>query len=236
MAKPPIDVDKVVRDVLAQLDAARKPSVAGREAPAAATSGTSDGELAVQSPVVTLAELEGRLAGIKRLVVPARSVVTPSVRDELQRRKIALVYASGSPAASTGAVRLVMTVLDARFDTGPLARAIQGEGIEFDHRRADCLIAATDQLAGELGRSNTLGLVLSTDPAAALCLANRHRGVRAIWGVDAKSVEADADAVGANLMVVNPQAASVPQLARMVSHFCRGGPRECPQVLRERLG
>jgi len=236
MAKPPIDVDKVVRDVLAQLDAARKPSVAGSEAPAAATSGTSDGELAVQAPVVTMAELEGRLAGIKRLVVPARSVVTPSVRDELQRRKIALVYASGAPAASSGAIRLVMTVLDARFDTDPLARAIQGEGIEIDHRRADCLIAATDQLAGELGRPNTLGLVLSTDPAAALCLANRHRGVRAIWGVDAKSVEADAAAVGANLMVVNPQAAGVPQLVRMVSHFCRGGPRECPQVLRERLG
>jgi hypothetical protein len=240
MAKPPIDIDKVVREVLARLAVAPEPSAAAAPksdaAGPSAVSGESDGVLAVRAPVVTMAELEGKLAGIKSLVVPARSVVTPSVRDELHRRKIALVFDQGVREASSGAVRLVMTVLGSRFDAGPLAQAIQSEGIEIERRRADCLIAATDQLAGDVGRPNTLGLILSEQPAVALCLANRRRGVRAIWGVDAATVDADAAAVGAHLMVVNPEAASVFQLARMVSRFCRGGPHECPEILRERLG
>jgi hypothetical protein len=242
MVEQPIDVEKVVREVLARLGAApakrdvAPPPSAEPETPPGVVSGESDGALSVGTPVVTMAELEGKLDGVKRLVVPARSVVTPSVRDELHRRGIALVCGSGAPATSAGAVRLVMTVLGSRFDPGPLARTIQGEGIEVDQRRAECLIAATDELAGEVGRPNTLGLILSADPAVAVCLANRHRGVRAIRAVDPTTVDADAASVGANLLVVNPASASVFQLSQMVRGFCRGGPRACPETLRERLG
>jgi len=249
MAEPPIDVDKVVREVLARLDAAGEPSAAAvrkgdvpgpsaakQETPAVAVSGDSDGALAVRAPVVTMVELEGRLAGVKRVVVPARSVVTPSVRDELHRRKITLVHDQEMRGAPAGTVRLVVTVVGSRFDARALTRAIQSEGIEIESRRADCVISATDQLAGDVGRPNTAGVVLSEHPAVALCLANRHRGVRAIWGIDADAVDVEAAAVGANLMVVNPEAARVFQFARMVHRFCRGGPRACPKDLRDRLG
>ena len=50
-----------------------------------------DTELAVRDKVVTLASLEGRLAGVKRVVVAGRSIVTPAVRDELNDRSIELV-------------------------------------------------------------------------------------------------------------------------------------------------
>ena len=51
---------------------------------------TSD-ELTIAERVVTLRSIEGRLTGVKRLVVPQRAVVTPTVKDELKQRQIELV-------------------------------------------------------------------------------------------------------------------------------------------------
>ncbi|MEX0817998.1 MAG: hypothetical protein WD070_00345 [Pirellulaceae bacterium] len=48
-------------------------------------------ELKVSDKIVTLATLEGRLVGVKRLVVSGRSIVTPAVKDELTDRAIQLV-------------------------------------------------------------------------------------------------------------------------------------------------
>jgi hypothetical protein len=49
------------------------------------------GELTIAERVVTLRSVEGRLAGVSRLVVLPRAVVTPAVRDELKQRQIELV-------------------------------------------------------------------------------------------------------------------------------------------------
>jgi hypothetical protein len=48
-------------------------------------------ELALNDKVVTLASLDGLLAGVQRVVVGGRSIVTPAVRDELNDRSIELV-------------------------------------------------------------------------------------------------------------------------------------------------
>ncbi len=48
-------------------------------------------ELSLAEKVVTLRSIEGRLAGVQRLVVTRRAVVTPAVKDELKQRKIELV-------------------------------------------------------------------------------------------------------------------------------------------------
>lgn len=47
--------------------------------------------LSIGDRVVTLRSIEGRLAGVSRVVVPARAVVTPAVRDELKQRQIKLI-------------------------------------------------------------------------------------------------------------------------------------------------
>lgn len=52
---------------------------------------TGGGELVLAERVVTMRVIEGRLAGISRLIVPNRAVVTPAVKDELKHRKIELV-------------------------------------------------------------------------------------------------------------------------------------------------
>ena len=96
----------------------------------------------------------------------------------------------------------------------------------------DCLIVATEQLAAETARSDTLGVLLTPHTAAGLCLANRLRGLRAVTGGDAPAVAAAAAAVGANVLVVDPRAGTFFQLKQMVAEFCRGGVRPCPAVFR----
>ncbi len=110
------------------------------------------------------------------------------------------------------------------------------EGFRVEGFNTDCLIAATDQLAQELSQPDTLGVLLSRHVAAGLCLANRLRGIRAIGGGDAPSVAAAAAAVGANLLVADPQAGSFFQLKQIVTEFARGGVRPCPDVFGEKLG
>jgi len=47
-------------------------------------------ELVLTDKLVTLRTLDGRLAGVKKVVVPPRAIVTHAVRDELNKRGITL--------------------------------------------------------------------------------------------------------------------------------------------------
>ncbi|HUG67443.1 MAG TPA: hypothetical protein VMM76_06810 [Pirellulaceae bacterium] len=55
------------------------------------TARSDETELTVSDKVVTLATVDGRLVGVKRLVVRGRSIVTPAVKDELNDRSIELI-------------------------------------------------------------------------------------------------------------------------------------------------
>jgi hypothetical protein len=242
MAEPTIDIERVVREVLARLGAGASVDEApepAAESPPASKSTTlaacEDGALTVTSRVVTVAEVGDKLGAVRRLIVPPKAVITPSVRDELHRRNVTLVY--GQPCAPAGSVRLrsVVTTLGS-YDPGSLVAALHDEPVTVELRRHHCLVAATDELATELAKPDTVGVIVSDSPATAICLANRQCGVRAVWGVDPARLTSDLDSVGANLLVVDPQAAGPFRLKQMVTQFCRQGRTACPEPLRERLG
>jgi hypothetical protein len=48
-------------------------------------------ELTLKDKVVTMRLVEGRLSGVTRLVVNAKAIVTPAVKDELKQYKVELV-------------------------------------------------------------------------------------------------------------------------------------------------
>ena len=73
------DVQRIVLEVIRRLGLVGLP-------PATVTN-----ELTVSERVVTMRSIEGQLAGVNRLVVPDRAVVTPAVKDELRQRNIELV-------------------------------------------------------------------------------------------------------------------------------------------------
>lgn len=244
-------IDLIVREVLARLagvggDPLHRVSppptrVGGRESAASPGPHESDrherqdGELAVSARVVSLAAVEDRMEGVRRLVVPPGAVVTPSVRDELRRRNIALVR-DRSATSTGGGARVLIMVLGSRFDPAPLKSALAGEGLEVRIDRADCLVAATDAVARELDRPDCVALVASVYPAVAVCLANRHAGVRAVLGIDPGRLAGDAASAGANVLVLDPRSSGPFQLRQMALQFCRGAPFACPEELRERLG
>jgi hypothetical protein len=73
------DVERIVLEVIRRLGLVGSPSA------------TATNELAVSERVVTMRSIEGKLAGINRLIVSGRAVVTPAVKDELRQRNIELV-------------------------------------------------------------------------------------------------------------------------------------------------
>jgi hypothetical protein len=194
-----------------------------------------EGDLAIDSRVVTMAELTGRLVNVRRLVVSRKAIITPAVQDELLRKNIALAFSDAPASPPAAAPRLALITMGVDFDPTSLIAVLGREGVQTDAAALDCLIASTERLADELGKPNTLGLLLTRHTAAGLCLANRFRGVRAVTGGDVPSVATAAAAVGANLLVLNPKASGFFQLKQMVTEFCRGGVRPCPEVFRKQL-
>jgi hypothetical protein len=235
-------IERVVREVLAQrghtVVAARVPPAEPRALGATlppAVQQEADDSLVINRRVVTMADLPECPAVIRRVIVPLGTVVTPAVQDELRQRQIKLVVGEPDGTASKPA-NVILMVAAAAYDSASLVSALEREGFAVEPRRMDCLIRATDQLAADLALGSTTGLLVTGHPAAAVCLANRHAGIRAILGTRADTVAGDAAGVGANLLVLDPTAQGFFAVKQMASRFLRGGPRQCPEVFQKRLG
>jgi hypothetical protein len=73
-------IDRIVREVMRRLT--------DREV--AVTDVTENKDLVVDESVISLATLEGRLCGVRRVVIEERAVITPAARDELNDQGIEL--------------------------------------------------------------------------------------------------------------------------------------------------
>jgi hypothetical protein len=234
------DIERVVRQVLAEMAAAPADSASSATIETPMPSAPSEPKapadaLVLTDRVVTLAQLEGRTAAMRRLIVPQGAVVTPAVRDELRRRRMTLEYGNGRRQTSDVRCRLAVWNVSKRYDPAPLMAAVEREGIPAHLETSTCLIATTDALAPEVRRGDTVGLILTRAPAVALCLANRHAGVRAVIGLDAPQVAADLAAVGGNVLAVDWAACTLFQIKQMIAELCSGAPRACPDELKQRL-
>jgi hypothetical protein len=241
MTQTPLDIERVVREVLAELQSATGSASANHLVSQfefiqeVNHTKADNGDLVLSSRLVTLEEIDGRLAGIRQVVVTPQAVVTPAVRDALRQRNITLLRASTTVKTATTSLRLFVVAAGAKTDPKLLAGAFTDGGVTVECYSTKCLLDATDRLAAELAKAETLGLLLSPHTAAAMCLANRLSGVRAVLGNNTGSLAADLGAVGANLLVVDPQKVGMFKLTQMAGEFCRGGIRTCPEVFRRRL-
>ncbi len=251
------DIQRIVREVMAQLGAASPAVDAATPAGPADVSRADlpsgrDGDLFVDSRVVTLESIAGRLQGARRLMVPPGALVTPSVRDELRRRGVALVRGSGAACVRKELPRVLLVVGRARPTTHKWVpgrpdpaddhasmvpvQLLDQEGIDVETETSECMIAATDKLAAAVAPGQALGLLWTRHTAAGLCLANRHAGVRAVLATGVSATAAAVSAVGANVLVVDPTTGTAYEKKQILRDFCLGGIRECPESLRERLG
>ena len=232
------DIQRIVREVLAQLGAAPQ-SVAAPAPPAMSPvvpPAARDGHVVVDARLVTLASIAGRLQGAKQLVVPPGALVTPSVRDELRRKGVALVRGSAAAAVRKELAPVLLVVGLSRQDPAAAVQMLRQEGLDVQTEAADCLIAATDKLAAAVALGKSLGLLWTRHVAAGLCLANRHAGVRAVLATGVAATAVAVAAVGANVLVVDPTVGTAYERKQILRDFCLGGIRECPEALQERLG
>ena len=235
MSDSAIDVERVVREVMRRLadalPAGTSPATcesAGQETKrtvAPPSCGASEGELVVADRVVTLATLDGRLADVRRVAVRPDAIVTPAVRDTLRERKVALVAAEPGRSVKSPLAAAIRCGADCDLD---VIRQACGDGVRLETFDASDLRRAVARLAAVAGERDRLGLLLTRQVAAAVCLANRDVRVRAATAGCVEEVAAAVAAIGVNALVIDPQKSGQGRIASMIEEFTRGGPRRCP--------
>lgn len=225
-------VDDIVRRVVNRLEEIarggnREQGSPGRTARKDRSEVSPDG-LVLTDRVVSLVTLEGRLENISKIVVTPAAVVTPSVRDELRARKIAIeVAAPDDPVAvrSTG-VNLVVGVVDMKYDPAQLLDSLRGHACQVAQLAGVQLTSVIAEMGGAVADLNQLGLLLTCSPAAAVCHLNRDDTVRAAWGIDGESTAEAVASIDCNVLVIDPGRHSLFELTSMARIFIDGQGKE----------
>lgn len=215
----PAQIEQIVREVLRRL--ANKPEA-----------DPTRREVTWPKRLVTLADAQDKLAGCTSLVMPARGVVTPAAKDWLRQQGVTLSYSGAESTASKPKKTLVCQAAETRFDSTALLEGLRRDNIGLEVASQTELTRAAAEMAERLARGGRLGLLLTDQPVAGLCLANRQRGLRAITSSKAGEVTEAARSVGANLLVLNPAGWSGFELKQCVARFVAAGPYACPERLR----
>lgn len=96
-------------------------------------------------------------------------------------------------------------------------------------------MAVVEQTIERITNGDRQGVLVTDRTAAALCVANRNRKVRAVQATGVERIREAVDAVGANLLVIDPRGRSQFEIARMIKEFDAAGPASCLEPLREAL-
>ncbi len=216
-------IERIVREVLAELVRATP------------SEGLSKLELIVATKVVSTRELEGRLEGIERLIVSRGAVITPAARDLLKERNITVASAVERETTSAGSY-LVLAAAETTYELAPLLKLLSGQNTNVQHLPGNNLIEAVDAVCQRVATGTTLGVVLTSRTPAALCLANRHSGVRAALATSRNAVHDAMRSLAANLLIADPAGKTTFEWTRLLTPWLHAGPQSCPAVLRERLG
>jgi len=225
MSVTDVDIDQIVRQVLRQLagssPAARPLETAPRaRADMAATMAT---ELHVSEPVITLSHLKGQLEGIKSVSVRRTAVITPAARDLLKQKQIELIRLQDTAKQPAGSV--VLGAAETKYDAAGLTRMLTQQGISTERLEQCGLAAVVEELIDAVARGGKIGILLTRQTAAALCLANRTRGVQAVLATSEESTRAARTTLAANLLVVDPQGKAAHELAGMIRLCATLAPR-----------
>lgn len=256
-------IDRLVREVMqrlgqelrageapaAQNGSATTTAIAAKNTEAAGSGAISAPKaLVLTQKLVSLADVEGRVPKGGAVVVAGKAVITPAARDYLRaqqarletqvantnsggaatRRSVVLAAAAGSAGAA--AYRAMLVELPDR-----LAGLLGKTGLTVERIPYVSLPSTVAELSESVALGGNLGLLLTDEPAAAVCLANRRRGVRAAAATSLDDLEAAWAAIAVNLLVLSPRGTSSWQLTRLAQRYCAlaaaGGSPKYAEVL-----
>ena len=172
-------------------------------------------------PVVTAIMLEDLRREQAEIRLRKDALITPAARDWLKEHPVPVIWEE--PGASDGGtlavvmdaalpeMRLMRTMLDRR---GGLADVIEPNG-----GRAG-IIDATRRLCRRIaGKEVAKGVVFVQDGAAPVCIANKHRGIRAALGVNVPAVEEACRQLAINVLVIEYPAQTTYMMRQMIERF-----------------
>lgn len=216
-------------------------------------------EIRLSDRVISMATIkkaaeEPSARGVRRVVVANRAIVTPSVRDEMKKRRWELVFEPSSerrpaiPAVPTkpfvpmksselrdGALMLAFHLLPPETLPKSLLDGLNQSGLTTVYRNP-CVIEtaiAVERYVGETAAGKAI--VFTAYPAAASAILNRRRVVRALVGYDPARMEEESAQLGANALVIDPKRTGFYAVQRMVRRFFELGSSVCPEILRRGL-
>jgi ribose 5-phosphate isomerase RpiB len=219
-------IDRIVHAAIERLSA-------GTDSKRASGLAGVTGELVLDDKVISEATLGDRLKGIQRIVVSARAVVTPSARDLLKEKNVTLVRAL--KAAKSGTAQLVVGSNETTFDAAGLVQKLSRRGIQAQQNAGRDLARLTSEMAEHVAVGQKIGVLITAQTAAALCLANRRRGVRAAMVENRGELNQVLQAIGANLLVIDPTRRSPLEIERLIEAFAAVPAPQCPAQWKDAL-
>lgn len=217
MSATEVELERIVREVLRRLRELEIAKVVSAESVATPTLPNT---LTLVERLVTLGTLKGKLDGVARVVVPAKAVVTPAVRDELKTRKISLEYAAKSSGQKNETKRLLLAVAT-QYNPAALAQRMSATGTKIELVKVTDWKDAVGKMTLELKRTQTCGVILTDRPAAVACHANRDGAIRAAVASDLRGMKEAAQSLDANLLVVDPAMHSLHMLEKLLEEYAK---------------
>jgi hypothetical protein len=188
--------------------------------------------------LVTLASLEEACRGARQLVVDSRAVVTPAARDSLRERGIELIRqadvlhraAATGPPGDSGETLLLVDLTSATHGIG-WSELVASLGVSCQRLTGRGLSDTFARLAEQLATTELQAAVATVEPAAAVCLANRHPSLRAVHGWDTRALQQAAGSIAPNVLVLDPSRSSRSECANLLRTFL-AAPRQIRPDLR----
>ena len=228
-------VERIVREVLARLTVADKTPAKPEQPVASATS--------LVGRVISLAGLKPLPADAREIQVSSDALITPAAIDELRDRGVQIVRGQQNSTTKTterSATSLVIGTVEAT--TGKFATVIDQAiaGLRKQKQQVEQLprlplAEQIDALVDPVVRGGRRGVLVTSEVSAALCLANRHGGIRAVLGTTKNNVRRDVERLAANLLVVDPAARSTFEVMQLIGEFAKAEAGPVPESLRNRL-
>ena len=233
-------VDEVVRRVLAVLGQGDAPASVAAPASAAVAEAPpqpSPPAAAAGRVWVTAEMLAGRADGARSVSLAMNEQLTPAARDYAASRDLEVLRGAAAPppapvtppasghvrpAVLTRTVGLVVNRPDAKVEA-VLSAAARGGLATVGFGESDCWMVNTKSMArAVLAGQVAGGVLIDRYAAAAMVLAGKFKGIRAVQGVSAAAVTAALRQFDANVLVIGHATCSMFEVRSMIDRFAAG--------------
>ncbi|MDR2754146.1 MAG: hypothetical protein LBC20_00435 [Planctomycetaceae bacterium] len=176
-------------------------------------------EIYLDNRVISLADLKERTGGATKLFISPKSILTPSAKDEIRKRKIEVAVKLPFPTSQSNPFLWLAFHQPAIFPYN-LLNQLQKEFL-LKQKSFAVLSELLKETERQLFHNKTHGVAVTKQSATAIRLANRCNTIRAIGCINAKQTAEDAAELNANLLVIHPERLNDTEIFEIISNLNR---------------